>query len=67
MEENIWKNMYLKLAGSVADAVELIQESQENNPAKRILIRAMQDAEDIYIGNGDPKEIEEMSETQETS
>lgn len=53
MEENIWKNMYLKLAGSVADAVELIQESQEKNPAKRILIRAMQDAEEIYIRDSD--------------
>lgn len=53
MEENIWKNMYLKLAGSVADAVELIQEPQEKNPAKRILIRAMQDAEEIYIRDSD--------------
>ena len=49
MEENAWKHMYLKLAGSVADAVELIHEPQ----VKQILIRGMQDAEEIYIGASD--------------
>ena len=49
MEENVWKHMYLKLAGSVADAVELIHEPQ----VKQILIRGMQDAEEIYIGASD--------------
>lgn len=49
MEENVWKHMYLKLAGSVANAVELIHEPQ----VKQILIREMQDAEEIYIGASD--------------
>lgn len=55
MEERVWKHMYLKLAGSVADAVEVIHEPQ----VKQILIRGMQDAEEIYIGVGDSKAAEE--------
>lgn len=62
-----WKSMYMTLVGKVNEALELLPLFPENVKIYNILEAAMQDAEDIYIGNGDPKEIEEMSETQETS
>lgn len=62
-----WKSMYMTLVGKVNEALEFLPLFPENVKIYNILEAAMQDAEDIYIGNGDPKEIEEMSETQETS
>lgn len=62
-----WKSMYMTLVGKVNEALELLPLFPENVKIYNILDAAMQDAEDIYIGNGDPKEIEEIAETQETS
>lgn len=62
-----WKSMYMTLVGKVNEALELLPLFPENVKIYNILDAAMQDAEDFYIGNGDPKEIEEIAETQETS
>ena len=61
MTGNVWKHMYLKLAGSVADAIEVLPEIPEARHAKKLLIGGMRTAEDIYMRTGEP-ELEEMEE-----
>ena len=49
-----WKAMYLRLAGAVADAMEIMEPLPENRPAWTVLNRALLDAEELYLRAGEP-------------
>ena len=49
MEETIWKQMYLCLAGARAEAVDLMEPVPECRPAWERINRALQEAEELYL------------------
>ncbi|WP_295584585.1 hypothetical protein [uncultured Oscillibacter sp.] len=53
MEETVWKQMYLRLAGAVADAAEIMEPLPENRRAWEALNRALLEAEELYITAGE--------------
>lgn len=52
-EETVWKQMYLRLAGAVADAAEIMEPLPENRRAWEALNRALLEAEELYITAGE--------------
>lgn len=52
MDEMMWKQMYLRLAGAVADAVEMMEPIPESRRAWERLTAALQEAEEIYLSAG---------------
>lgn len=53
-KEPNWKSMYMTLLGKVNEALELLSLFPENIQIYKILEAGMQDAEEIYIRDGDP-------------
>lgn len=52
-EETVWKQMYLCLAGGMADAVDLLEPLPACRPAWSRLNRALQEAEELYLSAGE--------------
>jgi len=48
MEE--WKKMYAVLCGAVSDAIDKLPDTIENLEARTVILRAMEAAEELYIG-----------------
>lgn len=57
-----WKSMYMALVGKVNEALELLPLFPENVRIYNILEAAMQEAEEIYIRDGDPDTAGETPE-----
>ena len=53
--EALYKKLYFKLFGVLADAVELLENGNVWG-AKRLLIKTQQDAEEFYVENADDEE-----------
>ena len=53
MEETIWKKMYLTLVSGIVDATNLMPVLLENAPVQERLNKALRDAEEIYVDNGE--------------
>lgn len=48
-----WKQMYIILCGGIADALDVLPELEVNRMARGILIMALNDAEEVYLAEGE--------------
>jgi hypothetical protein len=48
----VWKKMYSVLCGAVSDTLDKQPDTAENLEARATLLKAMEDAEELYLSSG---------------
>jgi hypothetical protein len=56
MNEPNWKKMYAILCGAISDAIDVLPETAEVQPARRFLQSALDQAEELYLQAEPPLE-----------
>ena len=61
MEEILFKKMYFLLFRRITEAIEVLERGDDSR-ARSILIRAQQEAEELYLEGIDEKSVQSMNQ-----